>query len=195
MSLIPIFKVGLWNAWIFMVLLVFPSLTVPRLVNKEKWHKWAEGDPLWNEMNKDEKTVFVITHMIIMPFTLIYSIFLPLKLGTWWFIAGLPIFIIALLMELLFITSFLTAPLGKPNTTGIYAFSRNPGYLSFFLGCVSIGIACSSWIFLLCAIAWIVAWNFGVVNEERVLIKKYGDDYKEYMERTPRWLGMPKAKV
>ena len=191
MSFIPTFKIGLWNAWIFLVLLIFPSFIVP-LINKEKWEKWAEGDPSWSEMGKAQKTVFVITHMIILPLTLIYSIFLPLKLGTWWFIAGLIIFIPAFLIILLFINLYLTAPPEKPITKSIYAFSRHPGYLSFFLGCVSIGIACASWVFLLCAIIWIIVWNNGIVFEERILIKKYGNAYKEYMDRTPRWIGIPK---
>jgi protein-S-isoprenylcysteine O-methyltransferase Ste14 len=30
--------------------------------------------------------------------------------------------------------------------------------------------------------------------EEPFLIEKYGDTYREYMNRTPRWIGIPKSE-
>ncbi len=192
MSFIPAFEIGLWNAWIFMVLFFAATTILPLLINKEKMEKWAEGGPGWSELNKTAKIVQVITHIIIMPFTLIYSIFLPLKLGTLWFFVGFPICLLALVMGLMFSISFLTAPLGEPISKGVYAISRHPGYFGFFLGYVGIGIACASWFFLLCALVWIVSWHFGVVEEERILLEKYGDAYRKYMNRTPRWIGIPK---
>ena len=192
MSLIPVFKIGLWNAWIFMVLFSAATM-VPLLIDKEKIKKRTAGEPTLSELSKTAKIVFVITHIMIMPFTFVYSIFLPLKLGTLWFYAGLPICLLALVMGLMFGISFATAPLGEPISKGIYAILRHPGYFGFFLVCVGIGIACASWVFLLCALVWIVSWHFGVVEEERVLLEKYGDAYREYMKRTPRWIGIPKS--
>jgi len=194
MSLIPVFKIGLWNAWIVMAIFSAATNLLPLLIDKEKkMGKRVEGEPTLSELSKTAKIVFVITHIMIIPLTLIYSIFLPLKLGTLWFYAGLPICLLALVMGLMFGISFATAPLGKPISKGIFAISRHPGYLSFFLVCVGIGIACASWVFLLCALVWIVTWHFGVVEEERVLLEKYGDAYQEYMNRTPRWIGIPKS--
>jgi len=193
MSWIPELKIGLWNAWIFMVLLLVPTTILPMLIVKEKMEKRMEGEPSWSELTRTAKIVFVITHMLVMPLALIYSIFLPLKLDTVWFFTGFPICLLALVMNVLFTISFITAPVEKPITNGIFAISRNPGYLSYFLMCVGIGIACASWIFLLFAVTWIFAWHFGVPGEEHNLIKKYGDSYREYMSRTPRWLGIPKS--
>jgi protein-S-isoprenylcysteine O-methyltransferase len=87
---------------------------------------------------------------------------------------------------------FATAPLGKPMARGIYMISRHPSYFGFFLAYFGIGIACASWIFLLCAAVWIVAWRFGVVEEECILLEKYGEAYQHYMTRTPRWIGLPR---
>ena len=193
MSFIPAFEIGLWNAWIFMVFLYAVSF-IPLYIDKEKTEKRMEGEPTWSELNKTAKIVFVITHIMIMPFTFIYSIFLPLKLGTLWFFAGLPIFFLAQVMALMFSISFSTAPLGEPISKGVYAISRHPGYFGFFLGCVGIGIACASWVFLLCALVWIVTWLVGLIEEDRILLEKYGDAYREYMKRTPRWIGMPKSR-
>ena len=191
---LPIFEIGLWNAWIFIVLSLVLTTVSFMLIAKEKMEKRMEGEPAWSELTKTAKIAFVITHMIVMPLTIIYSIFLPLKLGIVWFFAGLPICLLALVMDLLFSISFITGPVDEPITTGIFAISRNPGYLSYFLMCAGIGIACASWIFLLFAVVWIVAWHFGIPGEERTLIGKYGDAYRDYMKRTPRWIGIPKSR-
>jgi protein-S-isoprenylcysteine O-methyltransferase Ste14 len=44
-------------------------------------------------------------------------------------------------------------------------------------------------------VVWIISAHILVVqSEEPSLIKKYGGTYKEYMSRTPRWIGFPKSK-
>ena len=191
MSLVPAFQIGIWNAWILSIVL-YAAGFVPLSMNNEKVEKRMEGEPTGSEQKKVTRIVYVITHIIIMPFTLIYSIFLPLQLSTWWFYFGLLIYLLGLVMVFLSSISFSSAPLGEPISKGVYAISRNPQYLGFFLACVGIGIACASWVFLLCALVWIVSWQFGIVEEERILLEKYGDEYRQYMNRTPRWIGFPK---
>ncbi len=137
----------------------------------------------------------IITHIIIMPFTIIYSFFLPLKLGTVWFYVGVPISILGIIMVFMAGVSFATAPLDKPMTKGVYSISRNPMYFSGFLQYLGIGICCLSWVYILCAVAFIISFHIGVVqSEEPSLIEKYGDAYREYMNRTPRWIGIPKSE-
>ena len=194
MSIVPTFEIGIWNAWILIVIFYAPAF-VPLAINNQKAEKRMEGEPTGNEQKKVTKIVNAITHMVIMPLTLIYSIFLPIKLGTWWFYSGLLIYLIGTIMVLLFSISFATAPLGEPLSNGVYAISRHPSYFGFFLAYAGIGIACASWIFLLCALVWIVSWQFGIAEEERILLEKYGEAYQKYMDRTPRWIGVPKKSV
>jgi len=193
MSLIPDFELGLWKAWIITVLgFIFGFLTP--YINKEVADK-RMGDVKFSDLSKTDMTVFIITHIIIYPFTLIYSFFLPLKLGTAWFYLGLPISILGIVMILMAGISFATAPLDKPMTKGVYSISRNPMYFGGFLEFLGIGISCLSWVFLLCAILWIITFHIGVVQmEEPFLIEKYGDAYKKYVNRTPRWIGIPKSE-
>ncbi len=195
MSLIPEFELGLWNAWIITVLGfltmgggLFPIL----LIGKETIKKRLGEDVTWSEVSRTDKIVVLITHVIIMPFTIGYSVFLPLKLGTAWFYVGILISFLGIVMGLMAGVAFGTAPLDEPITKGVYSISRHPLYFGGFLEYVGIGIACASWIFLLCAMVWIITWNIGAVNEEHLLIEKYGDAYKDYMNRTPRWIGIPR---
>jgi len=191
MSLLPTFEIGIWNAWIFMVIL-YAAAFVPLSMSSGKAEKRMEGEPTGSDQKRLTKIVTIITHVIIMPFTLIISIFVPIKLGTWWFYFGLPVYLAGIVMVLMFSISFATAPLGRLIDNGVYAISRHPSYFGFFLAYLGTGIACASWIFLLCAIVWIVSFKFGVVEEERILQEKYGEAYREYMHRTPRWIGFPK---
>ena len=59
---------------------------------------------------------------------------------------------------------------------------------------VGIGIACASWVFVLYAVVWIITWNIGVIGEEHICLKMYGDIYRKYINRTPRWIGIPNSE-
>jgi protein-S-isoprenylcysteine O-methyltransferase Ste14 len=191
MSLTPSFAIGIWNAWILTIVL-YAAAFIPFAMSNEKAEQRMEGEPQGSEQNRVSKVVQIITHVIIMPLTLIYSIFLPLQIGTWWFYVGLLVYLIGLIMVLMGSISFSTAPIDIPMSNGVYAISRHPLYLGVFLAFFGIGISCASWVFLLCALVWIAAWVVGVEEEERFLIEKYGDTYRQYMTRTPRWIGIPK---
>jgi len=193
MSLVPEFKLGLWNAWIITVLFYVAALT-PLQIGKKKANKRIEGEPAFRELSKTHKIATLITHAVIIPFTVVYSIFLPLKLGTAWFYVGLPICFLGIVMSSMAYISLATAPTDEPITKGVYSISRNPGYFGQFLMYIGVGVACASWVFLLCAVVWIISWDIGLVGEERILLEKYGNAYREYMNRTPRWMGIPKSE-
>ena len=192
MSLIPEFELGLWNAWIITVLgLILPM--IPSYINKELANK-RMGEYKWSKLSKTDKTLMITTEVIIMPFTIIYSFFLPLKLGTVWFYVGLPISILGIIMGFMAGVSFATAPLDEPMTRGVYRISRNPMYFSLFVEYLGIGLSGLSWVFVLCAVVLIITFHIWVVrSEEPSLIEKYGSAYREYMNRTPRWIGIPKS--
>ena len=197
MSLVPEFELGLWNAWIITVsgfLTMGGGLFPIFLINSETMKKRIGESLTWSEFSKTQKIVTLITHLLIMPLTIVYSIFLPLKLGTVWFYVGIPICLLALVMGIMAGVAFVTAPLDEPITKGVYRISRHPMYFGGFLEYVGIGIACASWIFLLCAVVWIITWNIGVIEEERICLKMYGDAYREYMNKTPKWIGIPKSE-
>ena len=56
----------------------------------------------------------------------IYSVFLPLKLGTIWFYVGLSITLIGLVALGYVLMNWANTPAGKPVTRGLYRYSRHP---------------------------------------------------------------------
>lgn len=188
MQLIPVFKIGIWNGWIFtacFLLLPFSLMLINKEVNKKL------GTPPDMKLSKREKAIVHIVNIIGYA-AFLYSIFLPFKLGTAWFYIGLFIFLLALALLVTVIINFITTPIDKPVTKGIYIYSRHPGYLSQFLFFIGIGIATTSWIILLVAIIFFILGNIIANSEERYCKEKYGDTYKEYLNKVPRWIGIPK---
>ena len=190
MSLIPVFEIGIWNAWIFMIgFLLPPIISILLTKSKETSKKWTVSVPI-----KHEKLLNIISTVIFV-LGFIYSIFLPLQLSDVWFFIGLLIFLIALVISLS--SSFIaqTTPTNKPFTKGPYSFSRHPLYVAETLIFISIAIACISWIFL---ILTVIVQSFHMIYapaEEKYCLERYGKDYLEYMNKTPRWIGIPKSKA
>jgi len=58
---------------------------------------------------------------------------------------------------------------------------------------VGVGIASASWIFLLFVIVTMILLSILVIPEEHFCLEKYGDTYREYMDRTARWIELPKS--
>lgn len=190
MSWLPDFEIGLWNAWILM--LYYPlhpliMIVVDKAVGTGEMLKKMGDVPY----EKGEKRVFVISMMIIL-FLLAYSVFLPLKLCTVWFYAGLAIYLVGLVMFLTAIVNIATTPLGQPFTKGVYRYSRHPLMFSSSITFVGVSVASASWILLLLSVVIIVLQTSQAIAEERGCLETYGDEYQEYLNRTPRWIGMPK---
>lgn len=82
---------------------------------------------------------------------------------------------------------------GEPATVlvrdGAYAVTRNPMYIGFILFCFGLSIALTSVWLLLLLIPVVMILHRGVVlREEAYLEWKFGDDYRRYADRVPRWL-------
>lgn len=114
-------------------------------------------------------------------------------------VIGIGLIGLAILFDLWSITLFFmhkttVNPL-TPHTTvqfvkkGLYRYTRNPMYVgllvmltgwTFYLGSLSP-------LFLLPLFVWIITWS-QIIPEEKILRKKFGVDYEDYMKKTPQWL-------
>ena len=74
-------------------------------------------------------------------------------------------------------------------TSGIYRFTRNPGYLG--LAIIQTGLAVlldNPWILLTGLVAVIVTTTFVIRLEERKLEDAFGEAYAAYRSRVRRWI-------
>ena len=194
MSLIPEFDIGVWNAWIFVLAGLFLHMVPPMLAtqfNKNLNKKFSEA-PADVYLNKNERRISTIAIAFLL-LLFFYTVFLPLQLATPWFYTGLVIFLLAEIVYMITIFPWAATPVDKPVTTGIYRYSRHPIYLTLFFQLIGVGIATASWLFILLTVVFMILFHNSVAPEERGCLEKYGDAYREYMERTPRWIGLPKS--
>jgi len=185
-SLIPAFELGLLNAWIFILPLILGSIFGSKILGKRRSEEGSGATK--------GKTVSMLYFSFVL-LSYFYSVFLPLKLNTIWFVIGLLIYLPVILFLFIGLLNFATTPVDELVTKGVYGVSRNPSYVSDVLLMVSIGIAFLSWVFLLVAIVEFFLLRYYVMAvEESFLLEKYGKVYRDYINTTPRWIGIPKSE-
>jgi protein-S-isoprenylcysteine O-methyltransferase Ste14 len=138
-----------------------------------------------------EKYIGVIANFVWL-WALGYSIFLPLLFGSMWFYIGFFVFIFGALLLSLATFSFMTTPTDELIQKGVYTISRHPMYLATFLICFGAGVATASFILIILSVIIFICFYYEARVEERYCHKMYKDLYKEYMDRVPKWLGIPK---
>jgi protein-S-isoprenylcysteine O-methyltransferase Ste14 len=187
-SLIPAFELGLWNAWILVIPILIISFSDMRATASRESGK-AGDFKLTRKENR-------LTYAVFLPMIIswIYAVFLPLQLGTVWLYSGLVICLFGMIFTSVAILNFATSPKEKVITKGLYRFTRNPTYIGMILMQIGLGIACSSWLYLLLTVALMILLNANLSAEERYCSYRYGDDYRKYKNITPRWVGIPKSE-
>ena len=187
MSLIPEFALGLWNAWILVIPMLITFFFDVRVTAARESGKAGDF-----ELTKRENMLMnaVFLPMIV---SFVYAIFLPMQLGTIWLYSGLLIFLFGMVFTVVAVLNFASSPKDEVITKRLYRFSRNPMYIGLLLMQFGLGIACSSWLYLLLTVVLMILLNAVLPSEERYCLYRYGDDYRKYMNRTPRWIGTPKS--
>jgi protein-S-isoprenylcysteine O-methyltransferase Ste14 len=190
MSLVPQLQAGVLNAWILMLYLpLHPAImfVIDKIAGTGEMMKKMEAP----RYTKTEKIINILGNFVLFFGLFIFSIFLPLKLGTAWFYTGLALCVIGVIIWTVAIVNIVKVPLGEPWESGLYRYSRHPMFIAESLILIGTGIASASWIFLLFAVVSIALSATLVLAEERSCREKFGDSYRAYSNKTPRWMGIP----
>jgi len=188
MSLIPAFEIGIFNAWIFMIWTIVTPILLSLIIKDKVVSKILRT----SVSMKYEKILNIISTGAVI-FGFLYSIFLPLKINTIWFYIGSLIFVFGFIFNLSVLITLRNAKHDKPFTNGPYKYSRHPAYFALFAIIISISIMNLSWVFLIIAIICGIHLILVAPVEEKYCLKKYGEEYQEYIERTSRWIGLSKS--
>jgi protein-S-isoprenylcysteine O-methyltransferase Ste14 len=189
MALMPGFEIGVWNAWIFVIPMLIISLSAMRVTAARE----SKQSGNFELTGKEKRIVNAVFLPLIVSF--VYAVFLPLRLGTAWLYSGVVVYLFGVAFSIVAVLNFATSPKDKVITKGVYSISRNPMYIGLILMQIGLGIICSSWLYLLLTLVLLILLNENLSAEERYCIYRYGDSYREYRNKTPRWLGIPKAET
>jgi len=182
-EIVPVFKIGILNAWIPLIPMLILYVSTMRVTAARESGK--SGD--FRLTKKENTTAYAI--LLVMVIAFIYAIFLPLKLGIAWLLSGLIIYLCGIVFTIAAVINFATSPRDKVITKGLYGVSRNPMYIGIVITQIGLGITCASWLYLLLTAVLIILLNSNSSAEERYCLYVYGDEYRKYMIRTPRWIG------
>jgi protein-S-isoprenylcysteine O-methyltransferase Ste14 len=179
-------QVGWLNGWLMLVILyalfgilmiVFPREVVKRLYDRTGWTR------------RD-----YVRRMFAVPIalsTIGLFVFLPLKTGIPAFWIGLAIYGTGLVVFNTALFNYRSTPLDQPVTRGIYRFSRNPQQIGLLLAFLGTSFAVGSWLLVGAMVLMGFSAHARVLAEERGCLKQYGDAHQEYMNRIPRYFGVP----
>jgi protein-S-isoprenylcysteine O-methyltransferase Ste14 len=182
MELLPALKLGWLNGWIPLVvefliegflLLIFPKDVVARLFDRSGWSV--------------KQRVFTIIGKVFSLACLALIIFTPLKINSSAFIVGLILYTIGLSGLVTAMFNFKDTPLDQPVTKGVYKISRHPQSVAIFIFLLGICVAIGSWAALFMLVMSKLLQHFSILAEEEVCLQRYGDSYRTFMERVPRY--------
>lgn len=182
MELMPALGIGWLNGWIFLVLLaltdgilflIFPKQVVARLFDRSGWSQ--------------KQIVFTVVGKLCALLCLILIIFTPLRVGSLVFMIGAVVTALGLIGLAKALFDFKDTPFDEPVVRGIYRVSRHPQIVMSSVVLLGTCIAIGSWAALLLLAAARGFSHFGILAEEEVCLKQYGDSYRAYMERVPRY--------
>jgi len=184
MELIPALKIGWLNGWILLallylifgiLLLIFPKDVVARLYEYDR-----------SRLSKRQRTFNVIRRSLGLV-CLVLIIFTPIKTGTIVFIPGVILFGLGLAGFIIALFDFKDTPLDQPVIRGLYRISRHPQILMLFVSACGICVAIGSWLVLFIQILASLFGHSRTLAEEQACLERYGDLYRAYMKRVPRY--------
>lgn len=183
MELFPALKIGWLNGWTLLafefliqggLLLVFPKAVVARLFDRSGW--------------SSKQQFFTILGKLFSLVCLVLIILTPLKVNTSLFIIGVILYLAGIAGLVTAMLNFKDTPPGQPVTKGVYRFSRHPQIVALFFVFLGICLAIGSWVALIALLLSKVFQHFGILAEEEVCLKQYGDPYRKYLKRVPRYM-------
>jgi protein-S-isoprenylcysteine O-methyltransferase Ste14 len=182
MELIPALEIGWLNGLILLafewliqgfLLLIFPKAVVSRLFDRSGWSV--------------KQRVFLVAGKVFSLACLILIIFTPLKINSSIFIVGLILYAIGVAGLVAAMLNFKDTPLGEPVTKGVYKISRHPQIVALFIFILGICVSIGSWAALFMLVMSRLLQHFGILAEEEVCLKRYGESYRAFMKRVPRY--------
>lgn len=184
--------IGIWNLWLFFVP-GYGIIWASMILADRKRGKPIE-DPEFYQISGGKKCLTIGWIWLIV--LLLICLFTSVNFGTLFWI-GLSLFIIGIVLNAIAMYSFALFT-GGINTTGIYRYSRNPMYVAsffFLLGLCLMGWFTSVWsiALLIFFIISIPFYHWTVLLEEVFLEHKYGETYREFMNKTRRYIGVPRS--
>jgi protein-S-isoprenylcysteine O-methyltransferase Ste14 len=185
MNIFPELQIGIINGWIPLVL-YFIGLIVSVSMYSEESRIW-----LFNNPKDENKSVFMFIRLfgqLAMMAYILMMVFTPMRIGNPVFLVGATVYFIGFVLEMSALYYFRKTPVGQPVMYGPYRASRNPQWLGLYLVLLGSAIAAGIWLYIGIVVVVGIIYHIQILDEETACIQKYGESYREYMGRIPRYI-------
>jgi protein-S-isoprenylcysteine O-methyltransferase Ste14 len=171
------------NAFLTVIPLILIRFGLLRIVSKEALSRAAFFAPVIGK-EKVALLIYQISNILIF----VYLCFLRVKTDSYWFYVGLLIYGLGVISCLISVLNFAQPAGNSINLKGLYQVSRNPMYVAYFiyfLGCL---LLTQSLILLAILIVFQTSAHWIILSEERWCVKKFGQEYVNYMNKVRRYI-------
>lgn len=175
-------QVNFFNAWLFTVPIFIVGIYIA-VRHRDTAKRMAD----MTGYSRKEKAATVSASSAPHLFTLL-TIFIPLSPSTVAVVIGAPLYAIGLIGFIAAVASYIKAPPEAPAVHGIYKISRNPMYITALLSYTGIAVMTLNIHLTMLLIVMIVLHHMMIQAEEKACAKRFGNQYRRYMENTPRYL-------
>ncbi|WP_313343122.1 methyltransferase [Sedimentibacter sp.] len=171
------------NAFFAVIPLIIIRFGILSILDKKALKRAAFFAPLIG-IEKAAYWFYQISNILIF----IYLCFLKITTDSYWFYVGLVMYGLGVLLCLISVSNFATPSENGINLKGLYRISRNPMYVAYFVyfsGCV---LLTQSLILLVILLVFQISAHWIILSEERWCIKKFGEEYINYMNKVRRYI-------
>jgi len=184
MQFLPQFNIGLNNAFWFSLLFIITNLIVLKIYPRH-YKKRVLTMPKFD--NLFHRIVGTLNFLLFQGLILL-AVFIPIRFSLPFFWIGLVLFIIGYFAYVLSLINYATSNPEKPVVKGMYKISRNPQQITTIIMWVGIGFLTSCFLIIAICILQLFTINSTFIAQEKYCLNKYGKEYSEYIEKTPRYL-------
>ena len=185
MEFLPEHSIQLYNLFWFPLLYGIMSFILLSKINKDGKKRMLTFPKYKSKSNK----FFSIFFMLIFgKLIIIYSVFVPIKAFTIYFYLGVIIYSITIFCSVYAMWVFSKADLSRPVTNSIYKYSRHPMQVMYYFSWIGLGLISGAWIIIIYALVFPILTIPSLIAQEEDCIEKYGEEYVEYLKKTPRFL-------
>ena len=183
MSVYPSITFTIWNGFLLMAGLLALRFGIPAVIRKETLDELEFFPPVQGLERMALKTYFVTnTYLVFSP------LLAPIQSDSTLAAFGWVIYSFGMVIMATSLIDY--SRIDGIRQSGIYRCSRNPMVIGYFLIFIGMSLLIGSWFHLVLTIIYQVAVHWLILSEERWCLARYGETYKDYQDKTPRYFKM-----
>lgn len=184
MQTLPDLKIGLLNGWL-PLLLYFVGLGLALVSFSEPARAKLFADPKFS-MPASVRLVRLLGQLAMFAYIGL-MVFTPLRPGTLAFPVGILMYSVGYGLVMVALHHFQRTPVDQVVATGPYRFSRNPQWVGLALVLAGAAAMTGIWLYMGIILGVAIIYHLQLLAEEQACLELYGDSFRAYMARIPRY--------